>query len=230
VVELLIRVAAHGDRPGQFLRSSWNVFDFVVVTASFVPGIGQNATLLRVVRLARIVRLVSLLPDLRVLLLAVGRSIPPVLSLVVATVLMVYIYGMVGWLLFGDELPKQWGDIDTSMLTLGKLLTLENFPDYVEAGMNVHPWTWVYFFSYALLASFLLLNLLIGIVINSLEEARAIEHREEREERRAAEAAAVEAEEHEEAIERRITALRDALEDLEIEIAAGNGAAPRIKH
>jgi voltage-gated sodium channel len=75
VVELLVRLGAHGERPATFLRSGWNVFDFVVVSASFVPGIRENATVLRLVRLLRVVRAVRLLPDLRVLTVAVGRSI-----------------------------------------------------------------------------------------------------------------------------------------------------------
>ena len=87
VVELLIRMAAHADRPASFWRSGWNVFDFVVITASFLPGVRENATLLRLVRLLRIVRAVRLLPDLRVLTVAVGRSVPGVASLAVITLL-----------------------------------------------------------------------------------------------------------------------------------------------
>ena len=86
VVELVIRLLAHGSRPQDFFRSGWNVFDFVVIGAAFVPGLRENATLLRLVRLARVVRAVRLLPDLRVLTVAVGRSIPGVASLAHASV------------------------------------------------------------------------------------------------------------------------------------------------
>jgi voltage-gated sodium channel len=84
---------------------------------------------------------------------------------------------MVGWLLFGDELPERWGNIGAAMLTLVILLTLENFPIYLEQGMEVHPWAWVYFVSFALVTAFILLNVLIGIVLNSMEEARELERR-----------------------------------------------------
>ena len=93
VVEFLLRFGAAGFDPRQFFRSGWNVFDFVVIAASFVPGVRENAMLLRLVRLARIVRAVRLLPDLRVLTVAVGRSIPGVASLAVITLLLVYVYG-----------------------------------------------------------------------------------------------------------------------------------------
>ena len=207
VVELAVRFAAYGRRPQEFFRSGWNVFDFAIIGASFVPGLGTNTTLLRLVRLLRVVRLVSLLPDLRVLLLAVWRSIPPALSIAALALLFVYVYGMVGWMLFGDDLPADWGNIGEAMLTLFVLLTLENLPNYVEEAQSVHPWSWIYFVTFAMAASFLLLNLLIGIVINSMEEARAIEHERERRE-------------HPESIQSKLEALRAALDDLEEELHA----------
>lgn len=205
VVELVLRFASYGRRPQDFFRSGWNVFDFVIIAASFTPGLGNNATLLRIVRLLRVVRLVSLLPDLRVLLVAVWRSIPPVLSISVMALLVLYVYGMIGWVLFGDELPEDWGNIGEAMLTLFVLLSLENLPTYVEEAQAVHPWSWVYFVTFALLASFLLLNLLIGIVINSMEQARAIEAERERRERP-------------DALRDRIATVRAALDDLEREL------------
>ncbi|MBA3861651.1 MAG: ion transporter, partial [Solirubrobacterales bacterium] len=109
VVELAIRIVAYGRRPQDFFRGGWNVFDFVVVTAAFLPGLRENATLLRLARLARIVRVVRLLPDLRVLTVAVGRSLPGVASLGVLAVLMLYVYGMVGWVIFDDHNPQAYG-------------------------------------------------------------------------------------------------------------------------
>lgn len=205
VLELVLRFASYGRRPQEFFRSGWNVFDFLIIAVSFAPGLGNNATLLRIVRLLRVVRLVSLLPDLRVLLVAVWRSIPPVLSISVMALLVIYVYGMLGWVLFGDELPQDWGNIGEAMLTLFVLLSLENLPTYVEEAQAVHPWAWVYFVTFALLASFLLLNLLIGIVINSMEQARAIEAERERRE-------------HPDALRDKIATVRAALDDLEREL------------
>jgi voltage-gated sodium channel len=181
VVELAVRMAAHADRPREFFRSGWNVFDFVVIAASFVPGVRENATLLRLVRLLRIVRAVRLLPDLRVLTVAVGRSVPGVASLAAITLLLVYVYGMVGWVIFHDHDPANFENIGQSMVTMFVLLTLENLPVYIDRGQALSDWTLLFYVSYVLLASFLIFNLFIGIVINSMEEARAIElHRAER--------------------------------------------------
>jgi voltage-gated sodium channel len=142
-----------------------------------VPGVRESATLLRLARLLRIVRIIRYLPDVRVMLRAVLHSLPPLFSVAILTSMVIFAYGMVGWLLFGTSDPESWGDIGTAMLTLFVLLTLENFPALLQAGMEIHPWSWVYFVSFVLIAAFIVLNVLIGIVLNSMEEAREIERR-----------------------------------------------------
>ena len=211
VVELAIRFVGVGVSPRKFFSSGWNVFDFVVVVAAFLPGLRENATLLRLVRLARIVRVVRLLPDLRVIVSAVGRSIPGVLSLAVMTVLLVYLYGMVGWVIFDDELPEQYGNIGEAMLTMFVLLSLENLPTYIEEGREAAgDATILFFISYVLVASFLVFNFFIGVIVNSMDEARAIE----------AERAEAEALEHgkpvpEHGLRDQLTEMRRLLDELE---------------
>jgi voltage-gated sodium channel len=215
VVELVIRLTAYGSRPQDFFRSGWNIFDLLVVVASLAPGLRENALLLRLARLARILRVVRLLPDLRVLTIAIGRSIPGVLSLTVLALLVVFIYGMVGWTIFADHAPEQYGTIGEAMLTLFVALTLENLPDQLALGRELSDWTILYFVSYALVAAFLIFNILIGVVINSLEEARAIEHARER----------ADALEHGgpvgPTLEERVLAVREALDDLEADVKRG---------
>ena len=170
-----IRLTATLPRPAQFFRSGWNVFDFVVVAGSFLPGLRENATLLRLLRLGRVARIVRFLPDLRVIIAAVARSVPGVSSLAVATLLLVYLYGMVGWLIFDDHDPEHFGNVGQAMITMFVLLTLENLPVYIETGQDLSQWTIIFFVSYVLVASFLIFNLFIGIVLNSMEGARAEE-------------------------------------------------------
>ena len=177
VAELTLRIASYGRRPQDFFRSGWNIFDFVVIGAAFVPGVRESSTLLRLARLARVVRIVRLLPDIRVLFVGVLRSLPPLVSIALLTTVILFVYGMIGWLLFSEELPEEWGNIGDAMLTMFILLTLENFPAYMERGMEVHPWSWIFFVSFVLVAAFIVLNVLIGIVLNSLEEARELERR-----------------------------------------------------
>lgn len=221
VVELAIRLIACWPRPTEFFRSGWNVFDFVVVVGSFLPGLRENATLLRLLRLGRIVRAVRFLPDLRVVLAAVVRSVPGVSSLFAMTLLLVYLYGMVGWLIFDGHDPQNFGNVGQAMVTMFVLLTLENLPTYIEKGQELSDWTLLFYLSYVLVASFLIFNLFIGIVINSMEEARAADHRREREAERAAAALSDDPEDDlVVAVEDRIDDLRRALDELEEELRA----------
>ena len=209
-VEMLLRIASYLPRPWEFFREGWNVFDFLAVGLAFVPGLQNNSTILRLARLARIVRVVHLLPDVRILITAVIRSLPPLASMGILTTLILFVYGMVGWQLFGDELPKDWGTIGEAMLTLFVMLTLENFPIYMEAGMEIHSWSWVFFVSFILTAAFIVINVLIGIVLNSMEEARELARRES-----LAPGEAV-------PVLERIQILRSALDELERELAAAH--------
>jgi voltage-gated sodium channel len=183
VVELLIRIAAFGKRPQDFFKNGWNVFDFVVIGAAFIPGVRENATILRLIRLLRVVRLASVLPDLRIFLTAIVRSLPAVASLALMTGLLLFVYGMVGWVLFHDELPQRWGTIGRAMLTLFTMLTIEAWPDQLYAGMAVHSASWIYFVSFILIAGFLLINIFLAVVIGSIEEARDMHRQREHEER-----------------------------------------------
>ena len=221
VVELVLRIGAYGRRPWDFFRNGWNVFDFVVIAIAFVPGIRESSTLLRLARLARVVRIVRLFPDLRVLLAGVWRSIPPLFAIALATGMLLFVYGMVGWTLFADELPDDWGNIGRAMLTLFVMLTLENFPTYMDAGMEVHPWSWVYFVSFILIAAFVVINVLIGIVLNSMEEAREEERRRAVRERLGVERPGAVDPDASAPVVERIGILRAALDELEAELSAG---------
>jgi voltage-gated sodium channel len=218
VLELAVRIAAYWPRPQNFFRSGWNVFDFVIIAVAFVPGLSRSSTLLRLARLARVVRIVRLLPDLRLLVTAVLRSLPPLFSMALVTTLIIFVYGMVGWSLFGDELPQQWGNIGEAMLTLFVMLTLEDFPRLMEQGMEIYPWSWIYFVSFVLVAAFIIINVLIGIVLNSMEEARELE-------RRRALGIGGTPEVHLAPVAERIAILRAALDELEDELSVAYRAS-----
>ena len=203
VLELLIRFTATGWNVREFVADKWNVFDFVVIAVAFVPYVRQTSMVLRLLRLIRIVRVVRFLPDLQIIVGAIARSVRGIASLVAATVLLLYIYGMLGWILFGDHDPKQYGNIGRAMLTMFVMLTLENFPDNVARGQEVSQWSNLFFISYALIMSFLIFNLFIGIVLSAMEEARTAQ-----------------AAEHEtDDLPSRLRSARQALEEAERELA-----------
>ncbi|MFF1460586.1 ion transporter [Streptomyces sp. NPDC058330] len=177
--EILVRLGAHADRPRGFLKDPWNLFDLAVVLCAFLPLVRENTTVLRLLRLARVLRTARFLPQLRIVLVAVGRSLPGTLSFLLVGALLLYVYAMVGWVFFGRQDPEHYGSIGRAVLTLFLLMILDGIGDAIHAGLEISRWSLLYYASYVLLASFVLVNVLIGVVITSLEEAREMEEEQE---------------------------------------------------
>ncbi|MER5863467.1 ion transporter [Kitasatospora sp. NPDC002040] len=212
-VEMVVRLGAHADRPKAFFRDPWNVFDLLVVSSAFVPFLRENTTLLRLLRLARVLRTARFMPQLRILLVAVGRSLPGTASFLVVGALILYVYSMVGWISFAAYDPENYGSLGRAGLTLFLLMTLDGLGDAVRAGMAISPFSILFYASYVLLASFVLVNVLIGVVLNALEEARELE---------AAETAAAKADPAADTareLRARMRAVRRALDEMEAQLA-----------
>jgi voltage-gated sodium channel len=212
-LEIVLRIVAHADRPRDFWRDPWNLFDLAVVVCAFLPVVRENATVLRLLRLARVLRAARFLPQLRIVLVAVGRSLPGTVSFLLVGGLLLYVYAMVGWVFFAAADPEHFGSIGRAILTLFLLMTLDGLGDTVRAGLEISRWSILYFASYVLIASFVLVNVLIGVVITSLEEARSMEEQAESQESSAPAPAPEPASEAE--VRGRIAAARAALDDLE---------------
>jgi len=210
VIELICRIASYGKRPWNFFRSGWNIFDFLVIGGALVPALRTQAEILRLLRLARIVRLMRFLPDARVIIATMVNALPSIFSMLVLTILIMFIYGILGWTLFGQDLPNQWGNVTTAMLTLFVLLTLENFPTYLEQAQPYSPFANLFFVSYVLIAGFVVLNLVVGIVIGAMEKAREAE---------ALRNAADQVDDHTKLIHH-VIAIREQLDEIEAEVEA----------
>ena len=171
VVELTLRFAADGFRPQRFFRSGWNVFDFLVVAAAFVPGLAANSTVLRLVRLLRVARLIKMMPDVSVLFDGMRRAAGPAFSLVALTVLLCYLYAVLGVVLFGERMPAYFGNVGEALLTLFTLLTLEGWNSVMYELREVSPAAIPYTISFILVGTYIVINLVVGVVITSLDEA-----------------------------------------------------------
>lgn len=173
--ELILRMISYGKKPWEFFRRGWNVFDFLIIALS--PIFAGQTVVLRLLRLLRLIRIFRFLPEVKVLTISIVRSIPPLLSMSVLIFLALFIYGMAGVYLLGERLPLHWGDISIALTTLFILLTLENFPIYLEEAILVTPLALPFFLSYIFIVVFTVLNVFIGIVLNAMDEARS-ENRE----------------------------------------------------
>jgi voltage-gated sodium channel len=179
VAELVVRMISYGSKPWNFFKTGWNVFDFIIIGLS--PFLANQTLILRLLRIFRLIRIFRFLPEVRVLTRSITRSLPPLMSMSVLIFLALFIYGMAGVYLFGDEMPEQWGDITAALTSLFILLTLEEFAIYLVDGLAVSPWALPYYISYVFVIVFTILNVLIGVVLNAMDEARQ-ENRDREEE------------------------------------------------
>lgn len=193
VLEIVLKVAAEGRRPWRYFQDPFNVFDFTIVAASLLPFGGQYVTVLRLLRLLRVLRLVHAVPQLQILVSALLKSIPSMVYVGVFLALLFYVYGVAGVFLFGKNDPARFGALDTAMLTLFTVVTLEGWADLMYTQLNgcdpsevwcktpeAHPVVApVYFVSFVLFGTMIVLNLFIGVIMNSMQQAAAENERAE---------------------------------------------------
>lgn len=176
VFEIAVRITSHWPRPTAFFRDGWNVFDFTVVVVAFLPVDGEFATIGRLLRLLRVTRLVSEFPQLRLIINTMLLSIPSMGHVVLLLSLLLYVYGIAGFYLFGEIDPQHWGSLGAALLSLFQVVTLEGWPELQRSLLPKQPWAWVYFASFIVVAVFVVINLFIAVVINNLEKAKEQEH------------------------------------------------------
>ena len=173
VIEIAVRLLAYWPRLHHFFRDGWNVFDFVIVMAALLPAGGNFATVARLARLLRVVRLVSVFPELRLIVGTMLRSFSSMGHVILLLSLVIYVYGVLGYHLFHEVDPANWGTLGASLQTLFQILTLEGWVEVQEISMKLSPLVWIFYASYVLIAVFIVVNLFIAVVINNLEAVKA---------------------------------------------------------
>ncbi len=172
IVEAVIKALALAPRSYRYFRDGWNVFDFLVIVFALIPATGQFAMVARLARLLRIVRLVSAVEDLRLIVAALVRSIPSVVHVIMLMSIVVYIYAIMGHHLFHEHDPEHWRNLGISLLTLFNIITLEGWTEIMNRAMERHPLAWIYFVSFVVLGTFVVINMFVAIIINNLDEAK----------------------------------------------------------
>lgn len=172
--EIFIRLAAE-KRTLDFFKKGWNIFDFVIVTASLIPINDSEMVLIaRLLRIFRVLRLVSMIPELRMLLGALLKSIPRMGYVALLMFIIFYIYAAIGSFLFESVDEKLWGNISVAMLTLFQVATFESWATAVlYPTMEQYPYSWIFFLTFIFLNAFIFLNMMIGIVLDVMQKENA---------------------------------------------------------
>jgi voltage-gated sodium channel len=174
IIEVLLKLTACGPRPWNYFRDGGNVFDFIVVVLCLLPVDSQFAVVLRLGRTLRLLRLVSALPKLQLLVGALIKSFSSMGYVSLLLGLMFYMYAVTGVHLFGGHDKEHFGSLSRAFLTLFQTITLDDWKFlFVSAQGSAPVIAAVYFVSFILLGTMIMLNLFIGIIMNSMEEMHA---------------------------------------------------------
>ena len=198
IAEIVIKMIALAPRPQDFFKNGWNVFDFVIVAFCLIPASGGLGPVLRLFRLLRVLRLLSSVPKLQLLVSALLKSLPSMLYVTVLLLLLFYVYAVAGVMFFAKNDPVHFGNIFDALLSLFRIVTLEDWTDVmylqiygsdVYEGYNINQENLAahypafkpkaqpilaiaYFVSFVLFGTMVMLNLVIGVIVNGMDDAR----------------------------------------------------------
>ena len=174
IIEIVLKITACGRRPLDYFRDSWNVFDFTIVALCVLPVGGPFAAVLRLVRTLRLLRLVTALPKLQLLVGALIKSLSSMGYVGLLLGLIFYIYAVTGVHVFGKASPEYFGNLTSALLSLFQMITLDDWRTMYDSAQTAAPFAATpYFVSFILLGTMIMLNLFIGIVMNSMSEMHA---------------------------------------------------------
>ncbi|MFM7052332.1 MAG: ion transporter [Planctomycetota bacterium] len=231
VIEVLLKLAAEGRRPWRYFADPWNVFDFAVTAICLLPLDAKFAQVLRLGRVARSLRLITALPRLQVIVTALLRSLPSFGWITLLLLTLMYVYSVMAVFLFGANDPARFGSLWNSMLTMFSVLTLEGWFEVMTDQMNgiagadgaaahgspvVAP---LFFVSFIMSGTMIFLNLLVGVIVNSMSEIPGATDRDKASPLPSITAPAADSE-HAPVIAERLARLEDAITAATAELAA----------
>jgi voltage-gated sodium channel len=182
-IEITLKIISNGKKPWMYFSDPWNVFDFIIVAICLIPFNDTHYfAVFRILRVLRILRMITVFPKLKLIISALLKSIPSMGYVIMLIGILFYVYAIVGVFVFGATDPMHFGDLHHAFVTLFKVLTLEGWTDI----MNVHIfgdfdsknmqiisiWPFFYFASFILIGAMIILNLFIGVIMNSMDESQ----------------------------------------------------------
>ena len=172
VTEILAKLIAHRFR---FFRNGWNVFDFMIVGVALMPG-GAGLSVLRALRILRVLRVISVAPSLRRVVEGFVTALPGMGSVFMLMALIFYIGSVMATKLFASSFPQWFGNLGSSAYSLFQIMTLESWSmGIVRPVMEVYPYAWMFFVPFIMVTTFAVVNLLVGLIVNSMQDAHAEE-------------------------------------------------------
>jgi len=168
VVEIVLRIYAEGAR---FWRSGWNWFDFLVVVMALIPA-SSTSQVLRVLRILRVLRLLSVIRSMRLVVESLAAAMPGVASIAGLLAIVLYVFSVMSTMLFGHDYPEQFGSLGLSFVQHFRLMLGDGWPDVVfPVAQDTSGWTWFYFIVFTIISTMVVLNLLIGVIVEAVDRS-----------------------------------------------------------
>lgn len=176
VLELALKFFAYGFG---FFRSAWNIFDLCVVAVGLLPAT-ESLSALRALRVIRALRILSIVPQMRSVVQALFDALPGMGAVVIMLSIVYYVFAVMATILYGDTFEEHFGTLGRSFYTLFQIMTLEGWSDgVVRPVMKVHPYAWAFFVPFIVMTAFSVLNLFIGLLVNTMQSAVEAEEQKE---------------------------------------------------
>ena len=165
-IEILIRIIAERSLIN-FFKDGWNVFDFLIVSISLIPiGGAESVFVARLLRIVRVLRIVTVVPAFRHIIDSLIKTIPRIGFIALLMFIFIYIWGAIGTLFFDEIDPERWGNIGVAMLTLVQVATYDDWAAIMRQLTIVYPAAWIYFVSFIIVNAVVLLNMVIGVIVD----------------------------------------------------------------
>lgn len=165
VVEIALKLYAQRMR---FFTNAWNVFDFLVVGVSLVPG-ADGLAVLRALRVLRVLRLISVIPSLRRVVDALVRAVPGIASIAALLAIIFYVGAVMATMLFGEAFPEMFGDLGASLFSLFQIMTLDGWSDMARKVAVEIPAAYAFFIPFVLVSALTVLNLFIAVIVDAMQ-------------------------------------------------------------
>ena len=165
-IEILIRIIAERSLIN-FFKDGWNMFDFLIVSISLIPiGGAESVFVARLLRIVRVLRIVTVVPAFRHIIDSLIKTIPRIGFIALLMFIFIYIWGAIGTLFFDEIDPERWGNIGVAMLTLVQVATYDDWAAIMRQLTIVYPAAWIYFVSFIIVNAVVLLNMVIGVIVD----------------------------------------------------------------
>jgi len=164
-IEIILRIYIHRL---SFFKDPWSLFDFFIVAISLFPA-NETFSIFRILRVFRLFRLITVVPQMRKIVTALLSVIPGMLSIMALMFLIFYIFAIISTNLYSQSFPQWFGSLGESFYTLFQIMTLESWSmGIVRPLMEEHPLAWVFFIPFIFIATFVMVNLIVAIIVDAM--------------------------------------------------------------